>query len=554
MYDSLNLWDKGEMFNLRQTVVYIRQSLDRRKQKISEVMQKQVCRDFAKRNGFVIHDYFRDINVSGRTTEIEQRADLKRLMEKASVGAIQRVIVYKRDRLSRVTRQYMEIIDHFKNYGVELLFAADNEPPFLDGPIGEFMELILGGLSQAEAENIQKKLIDSRKTIVKNDPFRWAGGYPPYGYKSVDKSLQVKEDNREEIETLFSIVAEKKFNSILDCVKELNKQLKDKKYDANKLKARIRNSVYKGVLVQRVGGEEFIGDEDDPSLKKIEEKENEFEFAEEITNRPKSRLPMKIVESELWEKANENLKELILKEDGKSGKATEPYYLLGKIMCKKCKNPLSVYSSKQIYRCKCNKSQKVDKQELEKVITQKLDGHCKEIIDILYEDLVQAEKVKQAKKKTSTATEKKKMGRKSDYLTKKLDEEISKKEKYILKQKDKLKKYVDEWLEVRNREYQEKVLKQRFKISKEEETLEKLKVQKYERIKLFLTIKDKANEKLFAIRTEELVTLADPLFLEWINKIDFDALEESVVWFKYPFYNDTDHIGEVKVTFASRQE
>ncbi|SEN76329.1 Site-specific DNA recombinase [Mesobacillus persicus] len=235
---------------MKKTVIYIRQSLDQDKQKNSLEMQQITCLEFAHRNGWLIHEIFNEGMCSARLNKIEDRREISRLLDEAKKGLIARVLVFKRDRIARNTGQYIEALKTFQAAGVELYFTADNEPPVFNGPVGEFVEALLGGIAEQEGENIVNRLINARRTKILQG--KWGGGSPPLGYSSKNGDLSFDESSIKVREIFENFIRFGKGDIDADY---LDKTLKDTVgKSVTKLRKIISNPIYKGTLIQRLDG------------------------------------------------------------------------------------------------------------------------------------------------------------------------------------------------------------------------------------------------------------------------------------------------------------
>lgn len=139
---------------MRKTVIYVRRSLNEMKQKTSIPYQINTCRDYAEKHDWIVHEVFNEGEKSARSSELEERNEIWRLMNEIKSGFIERVIVFKRNRISRRADQYMEFVELLRTYKVSMHFAGDNEPQMFDGVVGDFIELLFGAISEYEGNNI----------------------------------------------------------------------------------------------------------------------------------------------------------------------------------------------------------------------------------------------------------------------------------------------------------------------------------------------------------------------------------------------------------------
>ncbi|WP_183163674.1 recombinase family protein [Alteribacter keqinensis] len=346
------------------TVIYIRQSLGNDKQKLSSDTQLKFCSDLAKEKGFLVWKVYSDYNVSGRTTEIKERLQLYELLQEIKLGKIGRVITYKRDRLSRNAHQYSEIMnDYINKYNVEVLFAASNEPPAFKGNVGEFLELILGGVSQYEGDNINKKLLDSRKAKLRTGQEKnvlyWAGGTAPFGFKVKEGVLVPCPQNQKTVEKAFRIFEENLFEdgSLIHSISQVAKSLN---IADSTLKRIIRSEFHMGKVKQVVDGEEFISELEKPA-----------------------------VGIESWQLANQNLTLYEKKQFEKSPLPT--LYLLYFIQCGYCETKMYNPERSVFYRCSNHKKLHFcNAHELELEVFSALKKHITEQLKIYQERIQEA--------------------------------------------------------------------------------------------------------------------------------------------------------------------
>lgn len=321
---------------MKQTVIYVRRSLDTKKQKNSINVQISICKELAKRHSWVIHNIFNEGKCSARKTQIDERPLLSELLSQVNDGTIGRVIVFKRDRLARNVEQYLQIYKTFKAAGVELCFSADNEPPEFNGPIGEFVEALLAGVAEHEGENIVRRLVESRRSLSKNG--KWMSGHPPVGYKSQKGNLSKKPKDEPFITAIFE-----------EFVKTDGKTLKEIKTKMRhhpsinkrqfKFKKIITNPIYIGKLVQNLEGEVY-------------------EYPELLDK-------LIMINNDLWEQANQKLALFPPEEEDEEKERYAPL-LSSLVICGKCKGRLKIGTKN--YSCPTCTMNKVNIQRLDQFV------------------------------------------------------------------------------------------------------------------------------------------------------------------------------------------
>ncbi|WP_252431206.1 recombinase family protein [Peribacillus butanolivorans] len=314
---------------MKKTVIYVRRSLNEVKQKTSIDYQISTCREYAEKQDWLVHEVLNEGEKSARSTELEERKEIRRLMNEVRSGFIERIIVFKRDRISRRADQYMEFVELLRTHKVSMHFAGDNEPQMFDGVVGDFIELLFGAISEHEANNINQRLIESRVAKVREG--EWGGGRPSKFYHieeggkdgKLEKKLMITIENKEIIKKIYEFVANGDFKT----VKEANIALK-RKWKFNRdldLNEFIPKELHKGWMTATF---EDIG----------------FIRSKAVNNR------LKAVKDDLWNAANEKLRNM---ENAFIDKEifTEKPKLEEILFCRHCKSPLKAKAMKGYYFC-----------------------------------------------------------------------------------------------------------------------------------------------------------------------------------------------------------
>lgn len=155
--------------------IYARQSVDK---KDSISIESQI--DFCKRE-FINEEFkvYVDKGYSGGNTS---RPAFTELIGDVKIGKINKVIVYKLDRMSRSTLDFASIINIFKDSNVD--FISSTEKFDTSTPIGNAMLSIIMVFAQLERETIQKRIKDNYYARGRKGFFM--GGRTPYGFEKVD--------------------------------------------------------------------------------------------------------------------------------------------------------------------------------------------------------------------------------------------------------------------------------------------------------------------------------------------------------------------------------
>ncbi len=234
---------------MKKAIAYLRVSSEEQVNNFSLSNQEDYCRNYSALQELEIIEIFRDEGKSAATAE---RPELIRLLEycRKSKGKITHLIVYRLDRLSRNTIDYLDIKRRLQDYGVVIKSATE----FTDNtPMGEFIETLIA--AQAKLDNAIRAE-RARDGIKKRVQAGYPVSVPPIGYRLE----HIGQDHRVPIrdEPNFSILKDAGHlyltgsYSFQEIAKHLNesgiKTKSGKKVGSNFVGKFIRNPFYKGVI------------------------------------------------------------------------------------------------------------------------------------------------------------------------------------------------------------------------------------------------------------------------------------------------------------------
>ena len=203
--------------------------------------QREACTAYVasqKGEGWrLLPDRYDDGGISGATLE---RPGLQRLLADIDAGKIDRVIVYKVDRLTRSLADFARLVERFEAAGTS--FVSVTQSFNTATSMGRLTLNVLLSFAQFErevtAERIRDKIAASKRKGL------WMGGLTPLGYEAKDRTLVINEAEAETVRTLFRLYLE------IGCVRKLKEEA-----DRLGLKSRRRifpsGNVYGGVPFTR---------------------------------------------------------------------------------------------------------------------------------------------------------------------------------------------------------------------------------------------------------------------------------------------------------------
>ena len=131
------------------------------------------------------------------------RPALQEMLKDIRSGMIEKVVVYKLDRLSRSQKDTLNLIeDEFLAHGVDFISMCENFDT--SSPFGRAMVGILAVFAQLEREQIKERMNMGREARAKEG--KWVGvGNSPVGYDYIDGALQINEFEAVQIRELFEL-------------------------------------------------------------------------------------------------------------------------------------------------------------------------------------------------------------------------------------------------------------------------------------------------------------------------------------------------------------
>ncbi|BFD47875.1 MAG: hypothetical protein DMENIID0003_09490 [Wolbachia endosymbiont of Sergentomyia squamirostris] len=269
--------------------------------------QRVACEKYIKsREGWVaLAKRYDDGGFSGKNLE---RPAIKELFEDVKGGEVDCVVVYTLDRLSRETKDSIEVTSFFRRHRVNFIAVTqifDNNTP-----MGKFVQTVLSGAAQLEREMIVERV--KNKIATSKEQGLWMGGILPFGYDVKDKELIINEKEAKIVKHIFERYIE--LRSMAELARELNRE-----------GYRTKSDIFKKATVRRIITNPIY-------MGKIRHYEKQYEGKHEA-----------IIEEEKWQKAQE-----LIKDQPYRKVKYEEALLKGIIKCKSCEvNMTLTYSKKE---------------------------------------------------------------------------------------------------------------------------------------------------------------------------------------------------------------
>jgi len=283
--------------------------------------QFHTCKDFTKQSAepslFWTGQHFEDEGYSGSTLD---RPGMRRLRKVIDLGALDRVYAVAFDRITRNMHDAVVLLDEFEKAGVELCLV--HQPELASAPQNRFLRYMLAAFAEFEREMIASRITETRSYLKKHG--RRLAGKVPYGYDAdpVTKQLVKNKSEARRVRAIFRRVANGQTPSeIAKRIDHLGWRTKqwtsrqtgeitgNGRWTARQVISLLRNPVYLGQFID--------GDATRPGCHEA------------------------IVTPELFDAARQQLDSR--RSTNASKRHTRDFPLRGKVICPKCKRPLSSY-------------------------------------------------------------------------------------------------------------------------------------------------------------------------------------------------------------------
>src|SRR5918998_1641501 len=172
---------------VRHAAIYCRISLDRAGAGLGVARQQQDCQELATRLGWPVADVYVDNDVSAYSGK--PRPAWQQLLGQVGSGAVDAVLCWHVDRLTRSPRELEDVIDLADRHGLALATVTGDID--LQTPTGRMVARLLGASARYESEHKgerQRRQIQQAAEAGQ----KVAGGRRPYGYALEHGSGRIK--------------------------------------------------------------------------------------------------------------------------------------------------------------------------------------------------------------------------------------------------------------------------------------------------------------------------------------------------------------------------
>lgn len=229
------------------TGIYIRVSTQEQTNGYSIDEQKQRLQAYCAAMGWE-YRFFTDPGFSGGNTE---RPGLTELITEVENKRLNRVIVYKLDRLSRSQLDTLFLIERvFLRNNCDFVSLTENFDT--SSPFGRAMIGILAVFAQLEREQIKERMTMGREARAKEG--KWHGcGNSPIGYDYINGELIINTDEAIQVKEVFHLCKMGKSRTEIANILNRDHTTKYGKWSAQRVKDVLINPLYAG-YIQTVKG------------------------------------------------------------------------------------------------------------------------------------------------------------------------------------------------------------------------------------------------------------------------------------------------------------
>ncbi len=185
---------------MNKTAIYIRVSTEMQVEDgYSISAQKQVLTDYCNIKSWNIAGYYIDEGISGKSLE---RPEIQKLISDIKENKINNVLVYKIDRITRSTRDLINLVELFQKYNCEFNSLTENIDT--SSPAGRGMLKMLAVFAEMERENISQRCSLAQQEKARQGKILNYNN-PPIGYKwnLETKTYDIIEDDSDCIKLIF---------------------------------------------------------------------------------------------------------------------------------------------------------------------------------------------------------------------------------------------------------------------------------------------------------------------------------------------------------------
>ncbi len=206
---------------MKKTAIYLRVSSKNQIENTSLDNQLEKIKAYCVAYDFEVVKVFKDSAKSGSSNN---RQDYNSMIEFINSNEVDALIVYKSDRIHRQLKNLLIMVEDVLNPN-NTSFISISEQFDTSTPQGKLFLNMIGSFAEFEKDIINERTKSGRVNTAKNN--KHAGGEVPFGYKKINKDIEIDKNQSEIVKLIFNLYVEKR--SLAKVKKELdNKNLTNK--------------------------------------------------------------------------------------------------------------------------------------------------------------------------------------------------------------------------------------------------------------------------------------------------------------------------------------
>lgn len=207
-------------------------------------IQEQIDRltKYCEAMGWEVYKVYTDPGFSGGDTN---RPGLQAMIKDIKKGRVNKVVVYKLDRLSRSQKDTLNLIeDEFLKTGVDFVSMSENFDT--STPFGRAIVGILAVFAQLEREQIKERMAMGKEARAKEG--KWNGGQnSPLGYDYIDGELIINAFEALQVKEMFELASQNVSSyKITELFNEKGYNTRYGTWESSTIRRSLRSKVYLG--------------------------------------------------------------------------------------------------------------------------------------------------------------------------------------------------------------------------------------------------------------------------------------------------------------------
>ena len=208
--------------------------------------QKEKLKQYVFARGWDIYDFYIDDGISGKN--LKDRPEVLRLLEDVKEKKINNVLVYKIDRLTRSTKNLIELIDLFAEKGCA--FNSLMESIDTSTATGRMFIKIVGIFAEFERENLAERVSFGIEQKAREGNYINCGGVYGYDYDKAVSDIVFNPDEAEMVRKIYELYLKgTSFSKICNWLTERNFPTKrGGRWDPSTIESILSNPLYVGKI------------------------------------------------------------------------------------------------------------------------------------------------------------------------------------------------------------------------------------------------------------------------------------------------------------------